>query len=212
MDSLLKLSSSNAAQAFLFALSYNVLYAIIAAIGTKEMAVTGVIFNFALLYYLPGIAFGLVTTSLVGQSLGRCNNEDAEQWTSEIASLATKSLGILSLPILITPALLLGIYISDTETVELGINAMRLLGVSLFIEAYSLIKMHALLGAGDSHRVFYISTIMQWLVYIPLGWLLATYMELGLSGIWTSNLLVQIILAYTYTKMWRRGNWKKINI
>ena len=210
--SLSKLSLNNATQAFLFALSYNVLYKFIAGLGSREMAAAGIIFNFALVCYLPGIAFGLVATSLVGQSIGKNEIDKAHSWASKTAQLSSLSLGLMSIPMFFFPDALLGFFILDAGTVELSRNALRLLAVSLFVEGYALVKMHALLGAGDSKRVFYISTFIQWLIYIPLARLLAHYCSMGLSGVWASNLLVQILLALIYGSLWKQGKWKKIKI
>ena len=72
--------------------------------------------------------------------------------------------------------------------------------------------MHALLGAGDSKKVMYISTAILWLVYIPLGWILGIYFNFGLNGVWVANLIVQISLALIYTSLWKTGKWKEIRI
>ena len=209
---LLKLSISNAIQSFLYALSYNVIYKIIAQLGTDELAAAGIIIHFALVCYLPAMAFGLVATSLVGQSLGRKDITEARQWASDIAKLSVLILGIASLPLILIPKQLLSVFILEQETVSVAVTAVRILGVSIFIEAQALTMMHSLLGAGDSKRVMLISILMQWGIYIPLGWLLGLILNQGLNGVWTANLITQISMAGIYTYLWKRGNWKEIDI
>ena len=211
-SSLFKLSTSNAIQSFLYALSYNVIYKVIALLGTNELAAAGIVINFALVFYLPGLAFGLVATSLVGQEIGRKDFEAANNWTKDISKLSSLILGIASIPLIIFPEFLLDIFIKEKEAVVVAIDAVRILGVSIFIEAQALTMMHALLGAGDSKKVMYISTLLLWIVYIPMGWLLGIYFELGLNGIWTANLIVQISMAVIYTALWKTGKWKEIRI
>ena len=211
-SSLFKLSTSNAIQSFLYALSYNVIYKVIAQLGTNELAAAGIVINFALVFYLPGLAFGLVATSLVGQEIGRKDFEAANNWTKDISKLSSLILGIASIPLIIFPEFLLDIFIKEKEAVVVAIDAVRILGVSIFIEAQALTMMHALLGAGDSKKVMYISTLLLWIVYIPMGWLLGIYFELGLNGIWTANLIVQISMAVIYTALWKTGKWKEIRI
>ncbi len=209
---LVKLSLANGTQSFFYALSYNVVYKIIGQIGTDELAAAGVIINLALVCYLPAIAFGLVLTSMVGQAIGKNNIAEAKSWAKDISRLATMILGFASLPIIIFPEKFLAIFILETETVKIAANATRLMGVSIFIEAYALTMMHALLGAGDSKRVMLASFIMQWGIYIPLGWFLGIYLNYGLSGVWLANLLNQFILAATFLTLWQKGKWQKINI
>jgi len=208
--SLCKLSIANAIQSFLYALSYNIIYKIIAALGTDELAAAGIIINFALVCYLPGMAFGLVATSLVGQSIGEKNFDAARDWAKDISKISVFILGIASLPLILIPQTLLEIFIREPETVQVAVTAVRILGISIFIEAQALTMMHSLLGAGDSKKVMYISILMQWGVYIPLGWLLGIYSSLGLNGVWTANLVTQALMAIVYTALWKKGSWEKI--
>lgn len=209
---LLKLSTSNAIQSFLYALSYNVIYKIIAQLGTNELAAAGIVINFALVFYLPGLAFGLVATSLIGQEIGRKDFDAANNWTKDVAKLSVIILGIASVPLILFPETLLSTFIQEKEAIDVAINAVRILGISIFIEAQALVFMHALLGAGDSKKVMYISTLVLWAVYIPMGWILGIYFNMGLNGIWIANLIVQILLALIYTSLWKTGQWKKISI
>ena len=210
--SLCKLSVANATQSFLYALSYNIIYKIIAQLGTDELAAAGIIIHFALVCYLPAMAFGLVATSLVGQSIGEKNFNGAREWAKDISRLSVIILGIASLPLIIIPKTLLEIFIREPETVQVAVNAVRILGLSIFIEAQALTMMHSLLGAGASKKVMYISILMQWGVYIPLGWVLGIYSGFGLNGVWTANLATQTLMAVVYTSLWKKGSWEKITI
>ena len=209
---LFNLSISNAIQSFLYALSYNVIYKVIAELGTNELAAAGIVINFALVFYLPGLAFGLVATSLVSQEIGKKDFEAANNWCKDISKVSSVILGIASIPLILFPEFLLSIFIKEKEAVIVAIDAVRILGISIFIEAQALTMMHALLGAGDSKKVMYISTLLLWLLYIPLSWFLGIYFDLGLNGIWTANLLVQISMALIYTALWKSGKWKEIKI
>jgi MATE family multidrug resistance protein len=210
--SLIKLSIPNAIQSFLYALSYCTLYKIIAELGTKELAVSGLIINFALVCYLPGMALGLVATSLVGQALGKEDPVDADLWARQTAKVASCFLGILSIPFIFFPDQLLSAFILERETIETGVTALSILGLSLAIEGFALVMQHALLGAGDSRRVMLISTQTQWLFYLPLAWFMGSYMDWRLNGIWAANIFAQILLSVVFSRLWFKGDWKKIKI
>ena len=212
LTSLIKLSIPNALQTFLYALSYCALYKIIALIGTAELAVSGLIINFALICYLPGEALGLVATSLVGQSLGKNDPQDADLWARQTAKLSVLILGALSTPFIFFPDHLLSAFIMERETVEVGITALSILGLSMSIEGVALVMQNALLGAGDSHRVMYISIGTHWLFYLPASWLMGIYFQWNLNGIWLANIFTQILLAAVFSNLWFAGNWKKIKI
>lgn len=210
--SLVKLSIPNAIQSILYALSYSVLYKIIAMLGTNELAAAGIIINFALVCYLPALAFGMVATSLVGQSLGARDPEDADLWAKQITKLCTAALTIMSIPFLLAPEFLLGIFILDQEAVKVASMAVVILGLSLPFEGIVLVLQHSILGAGDSKKVMYISTGSSWLFYLPVAWFMGHSLGWKLNGIWTANLLLQVSLAAVYAGLWRNGYWKSIKI
>ncbi|MCH2207179.1 MAG: MATE family efflux transporter [Lentisphaerales bacterium] len=212
IQSLIRLSIPNAIQSILYALSYTVLYKIIAMLGTNELAAAGIIINFALVCYLPALAFGMVSTSLVGQSLGAKDAEDADLWAWQITKLCACALTIMSIPFLIAPNFLLGIFILDPVVVKGATTAVILLGLSLPFEGAVLVLQHSILGAGDSKKVMYISTGSSWLFYLPLAWFMGHTINWNLNGIWTANLILQIGLAFIYALLWRNGYWKSIKI
>ena len=65
---------------------------------------------------LPGIAFGLVASSLVGQALGRGDLDDAEQWGWDVVRVAILVLGIMGLPMVVLPDLILSGFLHEAET------------------------------------------------------------------------------------------------
>jgi len=209
---LIRLSIPNAIQQFLYSLSYNTLYKIIAMLGTAELAAAGIIINFALVCYLPGMALGLVATSLVGQAIGRKNCDDAAEWARQVATSAALLLGALSIPILIFPEWLLLQFLRTPADAAIAVDALRIMAVSLAFEGAAMAYMHALLGAGDSRRVLIISALAQWAFYIPLGWWLGLEAGWGLKGIWVANLLTQFVLFGLYLYYWKSERWRTISI
>ena len=212
VKSLIRLSIPNAIQSVLYALSYSVLYKIIAMLGTNELAAAGIIINFALVSYLPALAFGMVSTSLVGQALGRNDAADADLWAWQTTKICVTGLCILSLPFLLFPAQLLAIFILDQQVVALATTAVIILGVSLPFEGAVLVLQHAILGAGDSKKVMFISTASSWIFYLPLAWFLGHTLNGNLNGVWTANLIIQVSMALIYGWLWKSGYWKNIRI
>ena len=212
IESLIKLSIPNAIQSTLYALSYFTLYKIIAMLGTHELAAAGIIINFALVCYLPAMAFGMVATSQVGQALGRKDPQEADLWARQITTVATLTLSVLSLPFFIVPEFLLSIFILEKEVVHIAVTAVIILGCSLPFEGIVLVLQHALLGAGDSKKVMFLSITSSWLFYLPLAWLMAHTFGWRLNGIWIANLIIQLALAMTYALLWKKGHWKTIKI
>jgi MATE family multidrug resistance protein len=107
--------------------------------------------------------------------------------------------------------ILLG-FIHNPDTLALARLPMRLVGVSLVFEAAGLVLMSALLGAGDARRVMVVSVTTQWLVFLPLAYLVGPLLGFGLLGIWALQGLYRVAQAFIYVGFWRGGHWATIKV
>lgn len=207
---LIRISIPNGIQQLSFSSSFVVLFWIIGQIGTREVAAGSVLINIMLLAVLPAMALGLTTASLVGQSLGARSAREAHRWGWDVVRLALVMLGLLSLPMWLVPELLLSGFIHDEETRALAILPMRLVGALMVVEAFGMILMHALLGAGDSRRTMLTAVSLQWLGFLPIAWLVGPGLGGGLLAVWLAQGGYRLIQAIVFTILWQRLKWARI--
>ncbi|MEA5444352.1 MATE family efflux transporter [Gammaproteobacteria bacterium AB-CW1] len=207
---LLRISLPNGVQQLSFSTSFVVLFWIIGQIGTREVAAASVLINIMLLAVLPAMALGLTTASLVGQSLGAGSVRDAHRWGWDVVRLALVMLGILALPMWLLPELLLSGFIHDDETRSLAITPMRLVGVFMVVEAFGMILMHALLGAGDARRTMLTAVSLQWLGFLPIAWLVGPGLGGGLLAVWLAQGAYRLVQAMVFTWLWQRLKWARV--
>ncbi len=212
MRSMLRISLPSGAQQFLFAAGLTVFFTLIGKVGTQELAAASVITNLFLVGILPGIAFGLAATSLVGQALGAGDPAEAKRWGWDVAKVAAGRLALLSLPALVAPQLLLWPFIKNPETLALAIWPLRIVAASLVLEAVAMTLLNALLGAGASRTVMLASVASQWGVQLPLVFLLGPVMGYGLTAIYVVSTLSRVSLAAVFVVVWRRGKWAEIEV
>ncbi|MBT6432371.1 MAG: MATE family efflux transporter, partial [Deltaproteobacteria bacterium] len=120
LRSLLRLTIPNSLQQLFFATGYTVLFWIIGQVGTAETAAANVLVNLMLVAILPSIAFGLASTTLVGQAMGRSDIEDAYRWGWDVVKVASVILLLLGIAMFVFPRLWLGIFLHNPETLELA--------------------------------------------------------------------------------------------
>jgi putative MATE family efflux protein len=212
LGSLIRLSLPNSLQQMFFAAGFTVTFWIVGQVGTPELAAANVLINVTLVAILPGIGFGLAAATLVGQALGRGDALDARQWGWDVTKVGVITLGVLGIPMWLTPDLILGIFLHDPATLTLARIPMRLVGALMAFEAISLILMHGLLGAGDSRRVMAVSISSQWLIFLPLAYLAGPVMGLGLVGIWVLQGVYRSAQALVFLGFWRGGRWADIAV
>ena len=209
---IVRLSIPSGIQQLFFSAGMTMMYWIIAQIGTAELAAASVLMNITLIAFLPGMGLGLAASTLVGQALGRGDPVDARQWAWDVVKVAIVLLGLLGIPMVLAPDIMLGIFLHDPNTLEVARMPMRLIGGTMVVEAISIVLMHALLGAGDVHRVMRISISCQWFYFLPLAYLIGPVLGYGLIGVWLLNISYRAIVACVFALLWQRGKWSAIKV
>lgn len=209
---LIRLSLPSGIQQFAFAAGFVATYWIVGLVGTRELAAASVLINVTLVAILPGIGLGLAAATLVGQALGRGDSADAEEWGWDVVKVACVALTLLGVPMWLVPELILGGFIHDPLTVEVGSWPMRLVGMTMLIEAVGLVLMHALLGAGDVRRVMVVAITLQWVVFLPLAFLVGPLLGLGLTAIWVMQGLYRGGQAVFFYRFWKKRAWAAIRV
>lgn len=209
---LLRLGMPTCIQQLLFSGGFTALFWIVGQVGTSELAVANVLVNITLLAVLPGIGFGLAATTLVGQALGRRDAADAHRWAWDVYKVSSVLFVALAIPMLLLTDPVLTVFLRDPALVALGKVPMQLVGVGVLLDGLGLVMMHALLGAGATGLVMKVSVGFQWLLFLPLAWLLGPVMGLGLTAIWLGMTLYRALQAGVFTVAWERRNWVHIRI
>ena len=89
---------------------------------------------------------------------------------------------------------------------------MRLVGITMVGEAFGLILMHALLGAGATMTVMKISIGLQWLMFLPLAYLVGPVLGYGLVGVYLIQGVYRLIQSLVFLTFWKRGAWREIEV
>ncbi len=70
----------------------------------------------------------------------------------------------------------------------------------------------ALLGAGASRTVMAVTLGNQWLVVLPLTYLLGPVLGYGLLAIWSLYILQRGLASLLFALMWQRRGWARIQL
>ena len=209
---LLKLGMPTCIQQLLFSGGFTALFWIVGQVGTSELAVANVLVNITLLAVLPGIGFGLAATTLVSQALGRQDPADAHRWAWDVYRVASRLFLVLAVPMLLVPGPVLEVFLRDPALAEIGRTPLQLIGLGILVDGLGLVMMHALLGAGATGLVMKVSVGFQWLLFLPLAWLLGPGLGLGLTSIWLGMTLYRGLQAGVFVVAWERRSWSAIRV
>ncbi|WP_426417462.1 MATE family efflux transporter [Aestuariirhabdus sp. LZHN29] len=212
LKSVLSLAIPNSLQQMLFALGITVLFWIIARIGTEELAVAHVLINLALFLILPGVGLGMAATTLVSKALGANEPDEAYRWGWDVVKLAIIVLLILGIPFWLFPDAILGIFLASEEARAIGRLPLQLTAAGMVLDAAAIVLTQALLGAGANRTVMRISASVQWLLFLPLAWILGPVLGYGLSAIWALQLGQRALSSVLFASIWRQRQWVSIRI
>jgi MATE family multidrug resistance protein len=211
-ETILRIAAPAGIQQFFFAGGMTLFLMLVARMGTPELAATKVIIDLILVGILPGIGFGLAAASLAGQALGRGEPEDAKLWGWDVAKIAVGVVAALSLPAVLWPELLLGAFIHEPNTLALATNPLRVAAGFLFIDSVGMVLMNALTGVGDTKRVMFIGIGFQWLLFLPVVYVVGPILGLGLVAVFAIQAAYRGLQALTFASMWQRGRWQAIEL
>jgi putative MATE family efflux protein len=212
LRTILRIAVPAGTQQFFFAGGMTVFLMMVARMGTPELAATKVIIDLILVGILPGIGFGLAAASLAGQALGRDEPDDAKRWGWDVVKIALFVVATFSLPAVLFPELMLSIFIHDPETLAIAKNPLRVAAGFLFVDAVGMVLMNALTGVGDTKRVMVIAIGAQWLIFLPVVYLVGPVLGLGLVAVFSTQALYRGLQAVVFGSMWQRGAWQRIEL
>lgn len=208
----LKLGVPAMGQQLLFAAGFVVLFWIVGQIGTAELAVANVLVNVTLVTVLPGMGFGLAAATLAGQALGRHDANDAYRWMWDVFRQSVYLLAPFALAMVLIPSLILTPLLHDPALVALGKLPLQMIGATVLIDTLGMILMNTLLGVGATRMVLVVAVGMQWLLFLPLAYLLGPYWGVGLNAVWIALVGYRTVQAGVFVWLWQRRSWASIRL
>lgn len=182
--------------------------AVVAILGTAALAAQQIGFTALSLAFMPGFAFGVASTALVGQSIGANRPEDA----TRTASIAVRwSAGWMAAGGLICGLLarsLMEAFTDDPVVVENGVHALRALALGLPFWAIWFVFGGALRGVGDTRTPLIAAAVGVWGA-VGLASLAVTRLDGGLGSVWLAFLVTAPMAAlinwWWFRRTMRRG-------
>lgn len=164
------------------------------------------------LTYLPAVAWGTASATMVGQALGAENPLRARKVGKE----AVLQCGLLSLGI----ALLFffgaeGIYSTmsrDPRVGEIGAAPFRILACLQPLLVVSIVLIGSLRGAGDTRFPLLITIVGALLIRVPLGYIGGVVLHGGLLGAWAGMFGDMTWRAFAATLRYFKGGWTRTRV
>lgn len=209
---IVRLSIPNSIQQFFFAAGFSALFLIISHVSTDALAAANVITNITLVAILLCIAFGMSASTLVSEALGRGDVDDAYRWGWDVSVITMLFISIISVIFLVFNEHILAVFLVEPAALEAAITPLQIVAIGLPLEALGMVMMHALIGAGATKASMKVSMVLQWLIFLPVAWLLGPGLGMGLTAIWFAQIGYRSAQAVIFVIMWRKQAWQHLNV
>ncbi|WP_347841060.1 MATE family efflux transporter [uncultured Draconibacterium sp.] len=208
MQNLVKISGGGILQNLIATSSWVLLVRIIAVSGPEALAGYTIAIRIIIFALLPAWGLSNAASTLVGQNLGANHPERAERsvWITGYVNMIF--MGVVGILLAIFPDFWMKLFIDETEVVANGTMALRIISFGFLFYALGMVLMQGFNGSGDTITPTKINFLSFWLFEIPLAYLLAIVLNMGLTGASLAIVLAESFLALTALFLFRKGKWK----
>ncbi|MFE5321346.1 MATE family efflux transporter [Paenibacillus sp. NPDC056579] len=208
----LKIGLPTSAEQLIMRLGIATFVKISAGLGTVALAANQLVTSVIGLSFMPGMAFAVAASTLVGQALGAQKPELAETYVWQVRKFGMVVAGIMGLVFMLFAPYILMLYTGDRHIIDAGTLALRIVGFIQVSQASQFILGGALRGAGDTRYPLYSTLIGVWGVRVVLSLLFVQGLGWGMAGLWSAVALDQFLRSNLIYWRFKRGNWKRIRI
>ena len=166
---------------------------ILVGFSEKYVLVLGVYYKLQTFIYLSanGIIQGI--RPLIGYNYGAGEKERVKKIFHTALGLSCVVMLVGTLLSWLIPGNLIGLFTSNSQTVQIGITALHVISLGFLVSAVSLTCSGALEGLGKGMPSLYISLARYIVVMIPMAFGLSRI--LGANGVWYSFPITELITA-----------------
>ncbi len=183
------------------------LVALVAQLGGVSVAANRLIENVTLISFTALVATGTGVTVLVGQRLGAGDPEGAAAYRVVGLRLAALLAGVPLVPVLLVPDLVFALFTPDPLVVAAAAEVALLAVVALVPLVFALNLGGVLRAAGDTRTVL-VASLAGDAFLVPLAWLLALTLGLGLRGLMLAWLAYGLVFVAVSWWRYRTGRWR----
>ena len=179
----------------------------VSGLGTAVFAAHQIGLSVNGLTWMPGQAFGVAATTLVGQSLGAGEKGKARDYIRMIHRMSMFVAVILAVFFLTASQYIVLLYTNDPQVASLSAGVLKLIALGLPGICTQLPVAAGLRGARDTRFPLYASIAGIWIFRVLLAGPFIYGFGRGLTGAWMTIVLDQTTRAIVVYARFKTGRW-----
>ncbi|MCC5916411.1 MAG: MATE family efflux transporter [Cryomorphaceae bacterium] len=209
---IVRISSAGMGQFLIDSVAWIVLIRLAAGFGDDAVAGLTITFRILMFTLMPAWGLSSSASTLVGQNLGgkKVRRATISVWLT--ARYNVIFLSGVTLLYLVFAHTIAGWFISDPNVIEIISTGLRVIVLGYVFFGVGMVMIQAFNGAGDTKTPMYINIVLFLLLEIPLAFLLAVFLKMGMLGIFITISFCHSLHAVVSIYYFRKGLWKKVEV
>lgn len=183
----------------------------VSGLGTTIFAAHQIGLNINGLTWMPGQAFGVAATTLVGQSLGAGEKKKATDFVRLVHRLSMCAAAVIAVLFLTCSQFIAGLYTTDAQVAALSAGVLKLIALGMPGISTQLPIAAALRGARDTRFPLMASMAGIWIFRVILAPHFIYTFGWGLAGAWLTIVLDQTTRAAVVFARFKTGRWLTVS-
>lgn len=181
---------------------------LVATFGSTAVAGYTVAIRLVIFCLMPSWGLSNAAATMVGQALGAKKPDRAERAVWVASKFNLMFLGGLGVLFVTFAPWLVSWFGTDREVIAIAARALRIVALGFPLYAFGMVLTQAFNGAGDTWTPTWLNFVVFWLFEIPLAWLLARTLGVGVDGAFWAITIAFSALAGASWLVWRQGKWR----
>ncbi|NIF21662.1 solanimycin export family MATE transporter SolL [Candidatus Pantoea multigeneris] len=213
LKSVLRLGVPASIELCAHALSASGMVALVAVLGTTVTAAYGVVNNINALVIVPAIGMSIATATLVGQNIGAGHFRRAQAIGRLSAMIAFIALTLVGLCAFIFASEIVAFFVPhQAQVIAQGSHFLHIIAPSYGLIGLQMVINGAFRAMGRTMTTMTLALVSQWVVLIPLAWVLSHSTSLGISGLWYAFPITNLLIAVVAVILFVRTDWQRASL
>lgn len=184
----------------------------ISSMGAVSFAANSIAVSAESISFMPGYGFAVAASTLVGQNLGACRKDEAEESALQSTAMGVLLMTMIGLAFFLFPTVIISVFTNLPDVMKLAARCLKIGAFEQPFIALSMAMASSLRGAGDTRGAFIVAATSNWLVRLPLIFMVIYVFRLEVTYVWIATLMQFVVESGLLTHRFLRRKWKDIDL
>ncbi len=179
-------------------------------LGATALAAHQVALNLVSFAFMVPVGVSVAVAVRVGHEIGAGNPDGAALAGRVGIAIGAGFMALSGIVFLSVPEVLAAAIGADGDVFALATQLLRIAAAFQIADGIQVVAAGALRGAGDTRSSMVANLVAHWCFGLPLGYVLAFKIDLGVVGLWWGLTGSLVFAAVLLLRLFLRGGWRRI--